>query len=438
MITEKEQNERLARFEKAKQARERDLKEHQFENFEKVDVPEFEVCVLKPNRCHIVRLIGNSVETAEKNSDPILVEKSMILDDEKKWFTLIWSRDMEHPMRKLMKTVLGSYEYDQEKKQRIYKNEGIPVFKRFLTNNYDGGPFNQGMLPQKYILFNCISRGKDDDWCKKNKHTKLLCWDSNIVEKDGKEREFPTYGIKPSLYKEIFDVKCTTLKRHFEDTDFVIRRFTQKTKMGDKYICVMSPEEKSAIRNWGEEDNIDYLSYVNDDYLSDEENSYERYNLVDIPFISAPTPCSVILKKLGKYIKEVDAYFNTNYYEEFVEWKAKEIEQRKKTESENSVNSNNIEEENSEVNDTELPSEVEFKKPTKKLKFSKEEKFIMDDEFFKKFPNVKGMSHENQSLIIGYDGDTLHFIDGDIAECECGKDIHDDFTQCPYCGAEFE
>ena len=60
------------------------------------------------------------------------------------------------------------------------------------------------------------------------------------------------------------------------------------------------------------------------------------------------------------------------------------------------------------------------------------------DEFFKKFPNVKGMSYENQSLIIGYDGDTLHFIDGDIAECECGKDIHDDFTQCPYCGAEFE
>lgn len=443
MITKEQQDARTKRFEMMMQKRDQDLKEHQYEKFEKVEVPEYETCVLKPNKCYIVRLLGNSIETADKDTDPILVEKSMILDDEKKWFTLIWSSDPEHPMRKLMKTVLGTYEYDQEKKQRIYKNEGISVFKRFLTNNHDGGPFNQGMLPQKFILFNCISRGEGDDWCKKNKHTKMLCWDANTVEKDGKKREFPTYGIKPSLYKEIFDMKCTVIKRHFEDTDFVIRRFTQKTKKGDKYLSVMSPEEKSAIRNWGEIDNVDYLSYVNDDYLSDEENSYEKYVLTNIPFISAPTPCSVILKKLGKYIKEVDAQFGTSIYEEFVEWKAKEIEQRKqKTENEEIKESKvetvvepvTIEEENEE-----LPSEVEYEvKVEKKTKVAKTKKFVMDEDFFEKFPNAKKLSEEEKSLIIGYEGDTLLFKEGELAECPCGREIHDDMMKCPYCGAEFD
>lgn len=451
--------ERKKKFEEAKKAREMKLKEESSGGFGSVDVPDFKCAVLKPNKGMIIRLIGNAVEMAEKDTDPIIVERSMIKGDDDKWFSLIWSKDENHPMLKLKKTILGKYSWDKENKCRIYENKDLTVFKRFMTNGIEGNPYNQGMMPQKFILFNCITRG-DDTWCKDNKHTKMLCWDATEKEVDGKMVSYPTYGIKPSLYKSIFDEKCTLLNRHFEDTDFYVKRLNKDTKIGDSYMMILTPEEKSAIRGEGEKQNIDFLSFINDDYLSDEEASYERYVLKNIPFVSMSTPVSVILSKLGKYIKEVDKTFGTNHYEEFVEWKAKEISELKqknenkeedsKKESSVSTSSSNgtsfndmkkvettstdeevVEEEN------DLPTEVEEPKVVTKKVLKKT--FDVND-YKDAIPFVEKLTDSEKSTIIGVDEDVgeLKLEGTDICECpQCNATIGD-WHVCPFCGTEFD
>lgn len=445
---------RAERFAQAKKARELAQKEKQ--GYGSVDVPKMEFEALTPNTSHIVRLIGNALEMATEPTDPIQVEKSLIMGDDGNYFNVIWSNDKDHPMRKLMRTILGKYTWDAEKKCRIYENADIPVFKKFMTNGVENpSPFSTGMLPQKYILINCITRGENDTWCKDNKHTKVLCWDVTTKEVNGETKVYPTWGVKPSLYKEVFDTKCTMLNRHFEDTDFLIKRYDKKTKpSNDVYLSVVTPEEKSVIRNFGEKEGKDFLSYINDDYLSKEEESYERYVLKDIPFISAPTPCSVILNKLEKFIKEVDAEFGTNHYGEFVEFKAKELEELKvksaekkheeesKTVTETSKVEESVKETVVEVEENDLPTEVEepvVKKIVKKTVAETIKSFDLSA-YYDSFPALVNLTDSEKSMIIGVDENKgeFKFNTTDIAECPCGGEIPDIYSSCPYCGARFE
>lgn len=458
---------REERFKKAKEARERAKKEKSYGDWGPVEVPEFECAVLKPNKGHIIRLVGNSLEMAETDSDPYMVERSLIKGDDGKFFSYIWSEDSEHPMRKLMRTILGKYKWDKENRCRIYENAKIPVFQRWITNGIENNSINQGAMPQKYILFNCITRGKDDNWCAEHKHTKLLCWDVTEKEVDGEKKSYPVYGVKPSLYKLIFDTKCTELGLHFEDTDFVVRRYDKKTTPdGKTYLAVYAPEEKSAIKNMGEKDGVDYLSYVSDKDLTDEELSYERYNLRNVPFVSAPTPIAVVLSKLGKYIKEVDAQFGTHLYDEFVEEKEKELKARKaqkeadeakaqdESDGEESVPESDAVESQEvqaevEAEEDELPTDVEEpekeekpveSKPVIKKKVLSKAETGITQEMFDLFPALSEMSEEERSYITGFDSDTgeLKYIDCELAECPtCGQTIPDDWSLC-VCGQRFE
>lgn len=455
---------REERFKRAKEARERANKERASGDWGPVEIPEFECAVLKPNMCHVIRLLGNSLEMADKPTDPVMVERSFIKGDDGKFFGYIWSDDPDHPVRAFMRTILGKYKWDKENRCRIYDNAKIPVFQRWMTNGIEGKRLNNGAMPQKYILFNCIDRG--DNWCKEHKHSKLLCWDISEKEVNGEKKEYPVYGVKPSLYKSIFDVKCTELGVHFEDTDFVIRRYTEKTSPDNKtYLVVYSPEEKSAIRNMGEKDGVDYLSKVSSEYLEKTgEDKYELYNLKDVPFVSAPTPTSVFLAKLSKYIKEVDSVFGTHHYDDIVLQKEKEIEllkQKKASEDASAEAENDKPEHEPEiqekvevreevvsdsVEDEELPTEVEDKEEetapvvAKKKKVAQSE-FKITPELLDLFPALEEMSEDELKLITGFDSVTgeLKFAEGiELAECPtCGETIPDAWKIC-ICGQRFE
>ena len=444
---------RMERFKRAKEARERAEKEKANGSFGSVEVPQFQTVCLNPNKSHVIRFIGNAIEMSTEPTDPIIVNRSMVKGDDDKWFTIIWSDDMEHPMNKLKKTVLGKYKWDNELKTRIYENKDFSTFKRFMSNGIEGNPYNQGMNPQKFILFNVIDR--DDNWCKENKHTKLLCWESNKVEKDGNINEYPTYGIKLSLYNKVWDEYCTIRNRHFEDFDVLVRRLDKNTKIGDNgYLVVNIAEERSAIMSWESKDGVKYLDKMNDNYLSDEEAKYEKYVLKDIPFISKPTPCGVILAHLSKFIKEVDTQFGTKLYDEFIEMKVKEIEELKKesSEKENVSTETKVEEEKvtfdkmesieeTSTND-ELPSEVEesvvetphIKKVVKKVTNSFDPMSLVNE-----LPEIANLSEDDRKLIVGVKDDgSLKFKDDDEAECPtCGNSIHSDMMKCPFCGQDF-
>ena len=478
MTAEEKAKERLLKFQQAK-AKAEQAKNHS--SFPKEEVPEFKTCVLSKDKPRIIRLIGNSPLMREEPTDPIIVKRAFVKTDDDKWTTIILSDDRDNPVNKLWRTIIGKYTYDKENKTKIYANKGKPSFERFIHNGKkpeDCLASEKGMMTDTFYLFNCIDR--TDSWCEENKHTKLLCWDSTTKEVDGKTVEYPTYGIKPSLYNNIFDEQCTALNRMYDEFDVVVKRLSKK--LGDSWIQVFSPEEKSKISQIGLDPNK-----VTMNYLSEEEESYEKYKLEDIPFVSRPTSASYVNRVLSKLIQQADIDFGTNLKEDFAEWIEKEKAEweakkaeTKETESSEDT-STEVESEEEEVTeettstetpsfdsmenveteesseDEELPSEVEEPTPTV-TKTKKVVKSAFDIvSLYDKHPHLKELTDEEKSLIVGYEDNKFKYKEGiDIAQCptclerllkegyseeEIDKqslaDIADNFTTCPYCGQKF-
>lgn len=461
MTAEEKAKARLAKFQEAKKKAE-EAKQHG--DFPKEDVPDFKVCVLKKDTPKILRLVGNSPLMRESVYDPLIVKRAFVKTDDDKWTTIIMSDDRDHPVNKLWRTIIGKYKYDKENKTKIFDNKGKPSFERFIRNGKkveDCLASEKGMMTDTFYLFNCIDR--TDNWCAENKHTKLLCWDSTTKEVDGKTVEYPTYGIKPSLYNNIFDEQCTALNRMYDEFDVVVKRLSKK--LGESWIQIFSPEEKSKISQIGLDPNK-----VTMNYLTEDEENYEKYKLEDIPFVSRPTSASYVNKVLGKLIKQADIDFGTNLQEDFAlwiekekkEWEAKKSE-TKETESTEDT-STEVESEDEEVTeettstetpnfdsmktvetesseDDELPSEVEEPTPTVTKKVVKTAKTVFDPLSLKsEFPYIDKLRAEDLALITGYNSETseLTFKEGtDLAECPCGCTIGDPFQSCPKCGAVF-
>lgn len=461
MTAEEKAKERLLKFQQAK-AKAEEQKNHG--NFPKEEVPDFKTCVLKKDQPKIIRLIGNSPLMRESVYDPLIVKRAFVKTDDDKWTTIIFSDDRDHPVNKLWRTIIGKYTYDKENKTKIYANKGKPSFERFIRNGKkaeDCLASEKGMMTDTFYLFNCIDR--TDSWCSENKHTKLLCWDSTTKEVDGKTVEYPTYGIKPSLYNNIFDEQCTALNRMYDEFDVVVKRLSKK--LGDSWIQVFSPEEKSKISQIGLDPNK-----VTMNYLTEDEEKYEKYKLEDIPFVSRPTSASYVNRVLSKLIQQADIDFGTNLKEDFAEWIEKEKKEweakkaeTKETESSEDT-STEVESEEEEVteettstetpsfnsmetvgteesSDDELPSEVEEPTPIATKKVVKTAKTVFDPLSLKsEFPYIDKLRAEDLALITGYNSETneLTFKERtDLAECPCGCIIGDPFKSCPKCGAIF-
>lgn len=461
MTPEEKAKERLARFQEAKRKAEEEKNLHS--SFPKEEVPEFKVVVLNKDKPKILRLVGNSPLMRHEPSDPLIVKRSMCVTDDGNYATIILPEDRDNPINKLFRTIVGKYKYDKNTKTKTYENAEKPSFKRFMyngKNKEDCSAMERGMQADTFYMFNCIDRS--DNWCKENKHTKLLCWDSTSKEVNGKTRTYYTYGIKPSMYNNIFDIQCTNLNRMYDMFDVAVMRLSKK--IGDNvWIKICNPEERSAITNMGLNSEL-----VTMNYLTDEEEAYERYDLEDIPFVTRPTSCSFVLRAFPKLIKSCDLDNGTNLYEEFVEWAEKEKaewskQNAEKANSESKTEETATETEEVEVEETtatettqsfdtmgtvetssddELPSEVEenptptVQKVAKVAKVAKFDPMSLVD----KYPSITKMSEEERSHIVGYNSekDEFEFDDNNLCECpECGKTIHDSFTRC-FCNVEFE
>ncbi len=464
MTPEEKAKERLLKFQQAK-AKAEQAKNHS--SFPKEEVPDFKTCVLSKDKPKIIRLIGNSPLMRESVYDALIVKRAFVKTDDDKWTTIIMSEDREHPVNKLWRTIIGKYTYDKENKTKIYANKGKPSFERFIRNGKkpeDCLASEKGMMTDTFYLFNCIDR--TDSWCQENKHTKLLCWDSTTKEVDGKTVEYPTYGIKPSLYNNIFDEQCTALNRMYDEFDVVVKRLSKK--LGDSWIQVFSPEEKSKISQIGLDPNK-----VTMNYLTEDEEKYEKYKLEDISFVSRPTSASYVNRVLSKLIQQADIDFGTNLKEDFAEWIEKEKKEweakkaeTKETESTEDT-STEVESENEEVteettetpsfdsmetveteessDDDELPSEVEEPTPTAPIqKVAKVAKVAKFDpmSLVNKFPAIANMREEDRKLITGYNSETDKFTysvdENSLCLCpNCNRDIPDPWTNC-VCGVSFE
>ena len=145
---------------------------------------------------------------------------------------------------------------------------------------------------------NVIDRSQMD-WHKANKHTMILA--KSVNEKDGNtyvEEGISSFSAKPQFVK---------LAKHYgpwEKYDISI------TKTGDKanaYIISNATKNPELV----EGPNVEYISDL--DHLTDEERSWERYDLEKLYRITTNTK---IYNKLKETIARIDAALKTNFLDE--------------------------------------------------------------------------------------------------------------------------
>jgi len=242
-----------------------------------------------------------------------------------------------------------------------YVYENTETFKRLKNNlrkNVSPKFIAPSSKPKARVIINVIDR--HDNWCKENKHTKVLTSKLSFWKNDEYDNPiyFPEMGVPEIVYSRIMD-EIVAYRGHW-NLDAVIRKnsndvnnaYTIKDILDDK----IKPESKKIGSS---------------DPLTEEELAYELYNF-DTSKTFSVTPYNVLYKKLIGLFKMADAEFGTNFTEELEKKVEEELEKKVEEEldekEEEEENNNNILKEKNTVE--------KFEKKSVEIPSSREEKSV--------------------------------------------------------------
>lgn len=392
----------------------------------------------------VFRIVGNPVEVREKPSDPKVVYWSKIINDTgKSWVNIYHPNDGD----KIDSTWILNRLYDavteskwnewkegelrdpnrprsNERGYYVDKNVGLPSYNRVTQNKKEGSKQFGHFRPRKRVVLNVIDRM--DEWCYQNKHTKILTSNYSpfqIKEESGETKTlfYNDVGISEQTY-ELFYTNVLEFRSHW-DLDLIIRKEEKQTFVQDCFEDKIKPEVKKYIK-------------VNE--LSEEEASFERY---DLDKLFKPSGYNKLMNNFGNLFKQVDGDLKTNFYDELKHLyetekgeKEKEAAEESKTVhpvSENPLASNSQAEVKPASNGstrrggtaTEMTVESKLKTLPCWAKLSDSDRKSMID---------------NCSTI---DGEKMTFKAGiNLVPCGCDKNISlpDDVWTCPIDGKVFE
>lgn len=426
----------------------------------------------------IVRFVGNFVEedplAHRKNpTDMKFMHISKIKDDSGKVFYLYLPQrsddpENDHLMWRIIDKVLAK---EWIKDPATGKNKSIEVNATAHPDIYEmvkkgGFTMNDGEFPYKcargwkapkMLLINCIDRR--DDWCKTNKHTKLLSKNVNVsIDKDGKEREFAEFGIPAyGFFGPLAQIR-KNFKKGWECYDVVITRTGTGTDTVNNLFNGTAFTTDAAIaagldKGMGiSEDEYKYCSQAPE--LTDEELSYKRYDL-DENF--SVTSYHTLKKKLLKSIQKIDISLGTHFVEELDRLEAEETAKWK---AEHPVKEETVTTTASPTTETVAPVETVTSSFDTMTKVEEAAPVVRRTAV----PETAGLSAEKIAVLKGYNElsaeeksyikDVVLKADGTLDHIEwtdnapallpcpddqggCGQMSPNSFTICPACGKHF-
>lgn len=292
------------------------------------DFEQIKYCAAPKGGHAIVRFVGNPPREDGTNIRPTdCIERhiSKIKDDNGKLMYLVLpcradTLEQDHIMWRIISQVK---EKQWINKTSVYVNQSKhpDVWEIVTKGGYtpeDGKQYTyaEGWDAKRKFLINCIDRS--DNWCKENKHTKVFSKNISISDSgvEFAEQGVKSYGFLTKLTENMGKYGS------WESYDSYIMRIGEKTEPfrilnGSAYKAGgMLAELQGATPA-----ELEMIS--TDKSLTDEERSYERYDLEKHFKVSS---YQKILKRLGNSIKKIDAAFQSHYYDELVTLAQKEKE----------------------------------------------------------------------------------------------------------------
>lgn len=292
-----------------------------------------------------------------------------------------------------------------------------------LTSDSKRYNYVSSWFPKAKVFMNCIDR--TDDWCKKNKHTKVFCKSDNI---DDNGNEWVEPGVKVfGFYDRLLSLASKF--NGWESFDaLVVRTGTMNEPWNIKSASrIVEKELEEDVPSSTTFEEFSKKVVVGD--LTDEELTYDRYDFDKI----IPSTPKQIMFHLGKQIKKIDELLNTTYYD-VLSKQCDEQEANAKTEFENS----------GAAEAAPVQTEAPVAKAEEPVVTRKVEEATTDFSF------LGGWSALNQSEkdgIASVDrddaGKVINIIYKDTAAKQyacpkCAVLSPATYTHCPNCGAQFE
>lgn len=334
----------------------------------------------------------------------------------------------------------------------------------------EGKPYTyaNGLKGTQVTIYNVIDRS--DDWCAKNKHTKILCRDLNI---DDQNRVWPKPGVKSFAFKGLGKLIS---KYGFADKyDVAVKR----TGIQDNPFLIYNAsrlKEKDMLEDLENDDGCPKfdISKVVLGPLTQEERTYDAY---DLDKYYSPTKYTKIYERFGKVFELCDLDLGTHFTEEikgYIEKEKAEAAARKAAHEAEAASTENkainealdkIEAEAEaptiespvddvysapkaepsfdtmkEVDPTADVSMTSDSVPTRSRSAAKTEAAVIDTSLLKGYNNL---SDELKSRIVdvkNIDGKVEIVWDrkDDLLRCDtCGALSPESATHCPVCGVKF-
>ncbi len=419
---------------KRKQEREKEKARKVGGGFEFEDIA---YTALQTNDHKIVRVLGypmearDNVPETEGKYSAKQVNYSMIVGDNGKKFRCIWPAKTPEGggsswiLWKVFDKVMASR---SSQGQRVYLNETrFPdVFNRVHKNGNPQNNLERGWLPTRVVVMNVLDR-HDMEWHQEHKHSKILSKKGREYGDEGNIWFEP--GIPLTTYNLIVDELVENYGL-FDEYDISIKKMDAQPWYG----VFHASEEIKRIP-------AEYRSLVVDGPLTDEEKSYELY---DLDKLFPITTYKKIYDNLGVFIQEVDKKFKTHFFEEltslYEKEKAQWEEENRNNNSEESEDDDDdevVEIDDSDVDDEVVEIEEEEVKPKKKIvkKASKESipwNDLADGSYNGiKYEGVNSLSDEEKEMVVGIkDNGYFEYVkkdsDGKPVFFYTAEDVYDD------------
>jgi len=314
---------------------------------------------LEDKKEKVCRLLGLPAEIRKNSTDFKFVLQSEVLKDDKKSYLKVnWPivekdgklvPDPDWFLTKFLNKVReGKWEKYEEGKvnEKTGKNgewrkfhTDTSVFKRVEGNAKIGEKYPRSFYPAVKVVGNVIDR--HDNWCKENKHSKLIVAGDNPYTFTNDKNESVTIHYIKYLPKQCYTAITDHLKncsgiKSLSDIDVVIIKDGKSETL--KYACFDKTDYPKYLKN------KEAAELASNEPLTEEELKYELY---DIDKRTRVTSYAGLKRSLNGLVKLCDAELGTSF--------EKELEQLCKEEALNRP-TNETESKEEEINEEQFTS----------------------------------------------------------------------------------
>jgi hypothetical protein len=402
----------------------------------------------------IFRLIGappgsEAIGYKRKPYDPIEIMMCEVKDDKGKKFVIKLPLREDTPAhnhilhRLYDKVTEVAWIKNGTKNTKVFVNQSKypelweAVTKTGYKQDDPGYKMASGLKSTNFVIFNVIDR--QDDWCKDNNHTKILCRQVTI---DDKQNVWAQPGIKSwGFLSRLTDLM--NKYKNYEKYDIAIKRTGQKDPPLELRNASVFKEKDMLTELLNDDGTIPDEKIIVVGPLSEAEKNYERY---DLDKLYQATSYTKILNRLTSVIKLCDASLGTKFFEEFTSLSEKEKEEWKikyGSEDEEAVEKEQAAAENKEINSA---LSEEKKKPVSRRTAVGTSETGLSDEKIALLKGWSKLTEAERALIkdvIVKDGKVSEIVwvecdeTANLLACDCDIASPEQFSACAACGADF-